>query len=250
MARIILIHGGLHGGWCWERVTPLLEAAGHEVLAPDLPGVDRRLPATEVTLQSYVDAILALAEPRGGRVVLVGHSLGGRSISVAADQRPDLLDALVYVAALIPEIEGLGPTFTPGENNVIRRGFYPVDGGASMMVEAAAARRGFYSDCSEADILKAIERLAPQPNRPMADPVLLSPSRWGRIPRHYVVTLHDAVIPAAAQREMAQMAAGTRIHELPCGHSPFLTHPGELTRILLDVAAEDGPGQVSPRPAA
>src|SRR4051812_38188961 len=44
MATFILVHGAWHGGWCWERLAPLLTAAGHRVLAPDLPGMgaDRR----------------------------------------------------------------------------------------------------------------------------------------------------------------------------------------------------------------
>ncbi|MFG0240668.1 MAG: alpha/beta hydrolase, partial [Gimesia chilikensis] len=27
----VLVHGAWHGGWCWQRVTPDLIAAGHRV---------------------------------------------------------------------------------------------------------------------------------------------------------------------------------------------------------------------------
>ena len=31
MATFVLVHGAMHGGWCWKRVVPLLRAAGREV---------------------------------------------------------------------------------------------------------------------------------------------------------------------------------------------------------------------------
>ena len=31
MATFVLVHGGGHGGWCYNKLTPLLRAAGHEV---------------------------------------------------------------------------------------------------------------------------------------------------------------------------------------------------------------------------
>lgn len=37
MSSYVLIHGACSGGWCWEKVVPLLERAGHTVAAPDLP---------------------------------------------------------------------------------------------------------------------------------------------------------------------------------------------------------------------
>ena len=37
MAFFALMHGGAHGGWCWEEIVPRLEALGHRAVAPDLP---------------------------------------------------------------------------------------------------------------------------------------------------------------------------------------------------------------------
>lgn len=34
----VLIHGSWHSSGHWQRVIPLLSAAGHAVVAPDLPG--------------------------------------------------------------------------------------------------------------------------------------------------------------------------------------------------------------------
>jgi alpha-beta hydrolase superfamily lysophospholipase len=58
MARFLLVHGAGGGAWCWERVTPGLRAAGHDVQAIDLPGAGAdQTPVSEVTLDRYADAI-------------------------------------------------------------------------------------------------------------------------------------------------------------------------------------------------
>ena len=38
LSTFVLIHGGWHGAWCWDKVVPLLEQAPHEVVRFDLPG--------------------------------------------------------------------------------------------------------------------------------------------------------------------------------------------------------------------
>jgi hypothetical protein len=37
MATFGLVHGGFHGGWCWDRLIPELAARGHEAVAMDMP---------------------------------------------------------------------------------------------------------------------------------------------------------------------------------------------------------------------
>ena len=71
MARFLLIHGASHGAWCWEKVTPLLEAKGHLVRAIDLPGHGNdKTPRNTVTLADYTEAVLDALEPD---TILVGH---------------------------------------------------------------------------------------------------------------------------------------------------------------------------------
>ena len=42
MATFVLVHGAWHGGWCWNRVIPLLETAGHRAFGPSLTGLGER----------------------------------------------------------------------------------------------------------------------------------------------------------------------------------------------------------------
>ena len=96
--RFVLVHGGFHGAWCWSRVIPELEALGHEAIAVDLPGHGERRDE-DSTLQNRPHAIIEVM--RCGDV-LVGHSGGGYDITLAADQVPDLVGHLIYLAAALP----------------------------------------------------------------------------------------------------------------------------------------------------
>lgn len=44
MSCFVLVHGAMHGGWCWRPVREILERRGHRVLAPSLTGLARVFP--------------------------------------------------------------------------------------------------------------------------------------------------------------------------------------------------------------
>src|SRR5215470_6716261 len=98
MANFLLIPGAGGSAWYWHRVTPLIEATGHEATAVDLPGDD---PAAG--LSAYVAHALAAIGDRK-EVILVAQSLGGFIAPIVAEQTP--LRMLIFVNAMIP---------TPGE---------------------------------------------------------------------------------------------------------------------------------------
>src|SRR5690242_20829201 len=82
MSTFLLVHGAWHSGRCWDRVVPLLESAGHRVLAPSLTGYGDKahLLSPDVGLGTHIDDIVALVEDERD-VVLVGHSYAGMVIS-------------------------------------------------------------------------------------------------------------------------------------------------------------------------
>ncbi len=94
MTAFALVHGGWHGGWCWELVRAELAARGHTAVAPDLPITD---PAAGAV--AYAEAVLA-ALP-ADEVVLVAHSLAGLVAPIVAAAAP--VRRVVYLAAMLPE---------------------------------------------------------------------------------------------------------------------------------------------------
>ena len=97
MATYVLVHGGGHGGWCYQRVARILRAEGHEVYAPSLSGCGEhtRLVDARIDLHCHIDDVVALLHSEDLRdVILVGHSYGGMVITGAADRATTASDAL------------------------------------------------------------------------------------------------------------------------------------------------------------
>lgn len=106
MTTFVLVHGAWHGGWCWQRVVPLLERAGHVASAPTLAGLAERavLLSRNVTLETHVaeivDHVLSLGR---ANVTLVGHSYGGFPATAAAYRLGEAVSHLVLLDAFLPE---------------------------------------------------------------------------------------------------------------------------------------------------
>lgn len=108
--HVVLVHGACHGGWCWYKVAARLrpsDAGGYRVLTPDLAasGVDERRLREVPTFRDYtaplLDALRSL--PDGEKAVLVGHSFGGLSIALAAEECPEKVAAAVFLCAYMPD---------------------------------------------------------------------------------------------------------------------------------------------------
>src|SRR5262249_21902502 len=105
MATFVLVHGAWHGGWCWQKVIPFLEAAGHEVHAPTLTGLAERASelSPDVGLDTHIQDIVGLLEEKNlNGVILVGHSYGGMVITGVVDQVPERIAHLVYLDTFVP----------------------------------------------------------------------------------------------------------------------------------------------------
>ncbi|XP_040378474.1 salicylic acid-binding protein 2-like isoform X2 [Oryza brachyantha] len=105
--HLVLVHGACIGGWSYFKVAARLRSAGYRVTAPDLgaSGVDPR-PLREVpTFRDYTAPLLALlgSLPPGEKVVLVGHSLGGVNVALAAELFPEKIAVAVFLCAFMPD---------------------------------------------------------------------------------------------------------------------------------------------------
>ena len=105
--HFVLVHGACHGAWCWFKLKPLLEAMGHRVSTFDLlaSGTNTKVIQQVHTLYDYIMpllefmATLLLEE----KVVLVGHSFGGMSISLAMEKFPEKISLAVFLSATMPD---------------------------------------------------------------------------------------------------------------------------------------------------
>ena len=230
MANFLFIHGAAHGAWCWDRVLPRLTDLGHTATAIDLPaaGADTT-PAKDVTIQAYVQKTVQAMKQK---TILVGHSLGGLTITLAAATAPEKTKALVYLCALVPEP---GKAFTDIRNGAIDPEVSDAqtvdrEAGVSHVVTEKAADL-FYNDCTAEDQAFALERLSPQPISVMTERLEFTPPT---APKHYIRCLQDRVVYPQYQTTISEGWSHT--YDLPTGHSPFLSHPGDLTTLLHQIA--------------
>lgn len=238
MNTYVLIHGSWHGAWCWHKVIPLLEAAGHKAIALDLPGHGRDwTPPGQVTMQSYVDSVVKVLDEQPDPVILVGHSRGGIVISQTAEARPERVKALVYLAAfLIPNGEPMIQTALSDAESLIVANLELNEAEGWHMLKVEAFRDALYADCSPADVALAHALLTPEPNAPVGTPLQLSDENFGRIPRVYIECLQDRGVSPGVQKKMYTATPCQQVLSLNTSHSPFLSAPQSLVEHLLTAA--------------
>ncbi len=228
MASFVLVHGGAHGAWCWERLLPLLER-DHRVthtLAVDLPGHGTRLdskPQEQIQLADYVDAVVSdIERARLTDIVLVGHSLAGITIPHVAARLPRQIRRVVYLSTTNPALgQSVMDELQANPISPISRGIDVTD--------------AFCSDLDAATSAWLRSHLGPEPQGPMEEKVtrVAGPPE---IPSSYVLLEHDEVLPPAYQLEHAKRIGAGEIVRLAAGHSAFASQPEALAELLLRYA--------------
>lgn len=238
MASYVLIHGAWHGAWAWDHVRPILEAAGHRVVAPDLPGLgDDTTPLPQVTLKAYADVVAAAIAAAGEPVVLVGHSMGGLAITQAAELDPRGIARLVYVCAfMIRDGETLLQHALNDPGTDVPRFFRFSDDQSIVTVDPDGVVPCFYADCPPEVAERARPRLRPQALGPFMAPLSAAAGRWKQVPRTYIECTQDRAISLAKQREMHGAEPPEQVITMETGHSPFFSAPEALAQHLLALA--------------
>jgi pimeloyl-ACP methyl ester carboxylesterase len=234
MITLILVHGACHGGWCWERVMPLLEAEGVRVVAPDLPEWQ---PGARDPIGFWGEFVadLARAQAPEDRVILCGHSRGGVVISAAAEAAPEAVSGLIYLAAsLLPRGQTLTGTWR-AYTDLAAEWVAPEPDEASFRIAPGCYQRMFCPDSDTATAAQAEARLRTEPFAAFATPMRITPERFGSVPRAYVETSRDMVIPLDFQRRMEAALPCDPVVTLDADHSPFLAMPERLAEVLIEI---------------
>jgi len=237
MATYVLIHGAWHGGWCWDKVVPLLRKKGHKVEAPDLPGHGKdKTPIREVSLQGYADRVCKVLDAQSEPVILLGHSMGGIVISQTAEYRPEKIKTLVYLTAfLLQNGEFLLQVGGGDTEALILPNLVMAEDQSFATVKEEAIKQVFYGDCSDEDVSRAKKLLVPQAAAPFGTPINITEKNFGRIPRVYIECLRDRAISPSVQKKMYETLPCRKVVSMDTSHSPFFSAPEALVDHLVSL---------------
>jgi pimeloyl-ACP methyl ester carboxylesterase len=243
MAIFALVHGSMHGGWCWRDLIPELEQRGHRAFAPDLPcedveaGLTEYADVVESALDAALDATLdATSDTRDGgdEVVLVGHSLGCRTIPVVASRRPG--SRMVFLCSVPTGPAAVDPeSFAGMVTDEFRAAEIEVRADGARRMAPESARRVFYHDCDPATAEWAASRLRFQGSLPLTEAMPFD--EWPQVPTQVILTDDDRAIRVEWAISAASTWLGGRAPvRLPGSHSPFFSHPAALADELVAFA--------------
>src|SRR5436190_18716176 len=95
---IVLVAGFGMGAWAWDEVAAALRAAGHDVTALTLPGLESvDANRSAITFADHVDAICDAVTAAGRPVGLAVHSGAGAPGYAVTDRIPEQIAAMFYV---------------------------------------------------------------------------------------------------------------------------------------------------------
>lgn len=247
--RFVLVHGAMHGAWCWYKIVELLEKDGHRVSAPDLMSAGTNpVTADSITVFDEYDQPLMhfLAKlPQTEKIVLVGHSMGGISIARASEDFPHLIGVAVYVCAFMcrgGESKQREQEMLELNSDIVERMEFNFGNGireppTSVLVPKKIQKDYFYGTSSTVDATLASLLLRPFPLMAVMNTGLETrEERYGVVPRVYIKTTKDNALSLAQQEELIANSPPQKVYSLDTDHSPFFSAPEKLHTLLLEIA--------------
>ena len=245
MADFVLVHSAWFGGWCWNKLVPLLAGHGHSVHTPTLTALGERshLAHPGIVLQTHVDDVvnmLTYEDLRG--MILVGTSSSGAVITAVADRAPDRISQLICLDAFVPGDGQALWDLIPPQRRPAMETLVQTEGFGWLLPRMAAQpweqfAREAWQVTDEADLTWMLARLRPTPLGHFTSPVRLVNPAAERPPRTYI---RCRGWPNPGFDRYAQAASQDprwHCHQLDSGHLPYITSPHQLAAMLLQPAA-------------
>ncbi len=237
MATYVMVHGGGHGGWCYQRVARILRAEGHEVYTPTLTGLGERSHLVSRTIDLDVqitDVVNVLHYEDIRDVILVGHSYGGMVITGVGDRAAERVGRLVFLDAANPKNGQSLVEVSPGPMQAARAAGRVVDG-VELVLFPGTDPLNYYGVTDPADIEWMKPKLTPHPWKCFEQKLELhnEDALWA-IPQYHIVC--TSTLAVRDPKLMNEARADGRLWEIDTGHDLMITEPQAVADALVEIA--------------
>ncbi len=230
----LVCHGAWSAGWAWKKMHPLMQAAGHRLVAPTYTGLGDRehLANRSIDLETHIQDVLNVIKYEDLRdIILIGHSYGGMVATGVADRARDRISQLIYLDAMVPR---------DGQS------LLDLNETARAYLREAAKNPDFWRvpanppppDTSPQDLAWIAERRLGMPLK-CFDTKLKLQHGEPTLPRSYIYCTRippgDTFGQFAAR---AKSERGWRYYELDASHAPNITAPEALMALLEEITSE------------
>lgn len=234
----VLVHGAWQAPYVWDAVKTSLINEGNNVTVVELPGhgSDTTVPST-LTLNTYRDKVLDAISKINGKVILVGHSLGGMIISAVAEENPSKIEKLVYIAAYLPASGQslLDLANTDAGSALGGTGILIQNANGTLDIKQDQITNIFIQDGSAQVQNLVVQNYRPEPAIPFTNPVTLTAANFGSVEKVYIKTLQDHAVSPSLQDRMIGAGNVKTVYQLNTSHSPFLSKPDSVAFLLTKI---------------
>ncbi|KAG5629484.1 hypothetical protein H5410_001201, partial [Solanum commersonii] len=246
----VIVHGGGFGAWCLYKTATLLKETRYQVDAIDFTCSSANCYDSNniTTLSEYVKPLTDFLDKLldGNKVILVGHDIGDACVCYAMElHRSKVSKAVFFVAAMLKNGESVLDTFSMqiGSNDLCQRSqkfLYAncknhaptaIDFDKSLLNDV------MFNQTTAKDVELALVLLRPIPFAPLTEKFSLSATNYGSISIFFVKTLEDFTISVSHQETMIDSNLPQQVIQMEgSDHSPFLSKPQALHKILLEIS--------------
>jgi pimeloyl-ACP methyl ester carboxylesterase len=218
---VVLVHGAYADGSSWSEVIQRLQHAGLTATAVQNPLTSL---ADDV---AQTRRILALS---AGPVILAGHSFAGTVITEAGTDPK--VAGLVYIAARAPDA---------GEDYAALAGGFPAPPANAGLVYTDGFG-GLTEDAFLNDFANGVDRVRARVLYAVQGRISESlftgrttVAAWRSKPCWYAISRQDRTTSPELERFLAERMHATAV-EIDSGHLSLITHPHEVTQLILAAA--------------
>ncbi|XXG42846.1 hypothetical protein AAC387_Pa01g3021 [Persea americana] len=235
--HLVFVHGAMHGAWCWYKVRSHLESLGHKVSCLDLKssGIDLSDPNTISSFEEYnkplSDFMSNLKDDE--KVILVGHSLGGLSLTHSIQEFGNKIHVAVYICAAMLPLDIPMDIWEKGYALGVDK---PP---TSLILKKELQLDLLYHLCPVEDLTLASMLLRPFPATTLKGVRFNGGGDMDKVKRVFIKTMHDRMFWPEVQDQVIQMWPPSKVLDIESDHSPFFSAPTQLINLLLEAMAHE-----------